>query len=566
MAKQRGALSRAEANAVLRRLVEAGALRPETRLARLLDYLLTAEWQGRGDRLKAYSVAVDVLERGEDFDPTTDAIVRVEIGRLRKLLAEFYAGPGKSDPLIVDIPKGRMRPRITRPEAAAGVETPAKDAPETAPARANVRLRLAAVLVGLFVVVLGGFLAIANILGTPELGEEQDVPIVEVGPFSAEIVDSNLAVLVPGLRGELVRMLSRFHTLRVRDNPDGATLLPEDMRKADFRVTARGRSDATGLMLDFTVTDVASNTIAWSGTEIFRGNASALERGSEQQLSKVILTIAAPNGLVAREALNRLEEEDNMRASSSPSAYACYLRFHAWDLTKDPGQRKSVRACLDELIAQDTQDGLIWSAYGFFTFFDWTERGGDLGAPDFVRAEAAARRAVALAPLASEPHEFLGGILDVSGRIDEADEYLRTALRLNSSKPEIKVRLGWHEMLKDNWEDGLALVQEGIDQSINVPGWFRLPLAFDAIRRGDWQLAGAEGERILAGGDRRGRVIVIAASRELGDTSKLEIQLDAFRNEGGRSLKEAYLQIERFFPNSDVTTPLSTALKGLAPA
>jgi TolB-like protein len=60
----------------------------------------------RGNAPKEYAIAVDVLGRDEDYDPTIDATVRVEAGRLRGRLREYYDTEGKDDPIFIDMPKG----------------------------------------------------------------------------------------------------------------------------------------------------------------------------------------------------------------------------------------------------------------------------------------------------------------------------------------------------------------------------------------------------------------------------------------------------------------------------
>ena len=56
---------------------------------------------------KEFEVAVEVLERGADYDPDVDAAVRVEASRLRYRLREYYDTEGRDDPIFIEIPKGR---------------------------------------------------------------------------------------------------------------------------------------------------------------------------------------------------------------------------------------------------------------------------------------------------------------------------------------------------------------------------------------------------------------------------------------------------------------------------
>ena len=55
---------------------------------------------------KEYAIAVDVFERGVDYDPAVDATVRVEAGRLRARLREYYETEGRFDPVGISMPKG----------------------------------------------------------------------------------------------------------------------------------------------------------------------------------------------------------------------------------------------------------------------------------------------------------------------------------------------------------------------------------------------------------------------------------------------------------------------------
>jgi tetratricopeptide (TPR) repeat protein len=126
------------------------------RMSRLLAYLVEAELAGDGGRLNQSRIAIDVFGRNETFDPSVDSIVRVEIGRLRNKLREYYAADSRDDAIIFDLPKGRYRPSITLGDVAPA-RLPPSDArgAETAMQRERSRgrrLRYVAVAVALSVV------------------------------------------------------------------------------------------------------------------------------------------------------------------------------------------------------------------------------------------------------------------------------------------------------------------------------------------------------------------------------------------------------------------------------
>jgi len=82
------------------------------RLAHLLTYLCEKLFAGQAGQIKEYSVGVEVFLRGPSFDQDSDSIVRVEANRLRKRLAEYYAGEGASHRLHIVIPLGQYVPQF----------------------------------------------------------------------------------------------------------------------------------------------------------------------------------------------------------------------------------------------------------------------------------------------------------------------------------------------------------------------------------------------------------------------------------------------------------------------
>jgi hypothetical protein len=73
---------------------------------KLLRYLVEYTLDGKAERLKGYSIAVDALGRTADFDPNQDAIVRVEASRLRAKLCTYYQNFGEKDEVQFHLLKG----------------------------------------------------------------------------------------------------------------------------------------------------------------------------------------------------------------------------------------------------------------------------------------------------------------------------------------------------------------------------------------------------------------------------------------------------------------------------
>ncbi len=94
----------------LRTVLESRPFRQAPTLAHLLRYLCEKLFAGESSQIKEYSIGVELFRRGAEFDQDTDSIVRVEVNRLRKRLADYYAGEGASHNLQIVIPVGQYVP------------------------------------------------------------------------------------------------------------------------------------------------------------------------------------------------------------------------------------------------------------------------------------------------------------------------------------------------------------------------------------------------------------------------------------------------------------------------
>jgi len=78
-------------------------------LRRLLRYLAEKTISGEADELKEYTVAIDGLGKPASYDPRHTSAVRIQAGRLRQKLIDYYRSEGADDPVIVSLPKGHFR-------------------------------------------------------------------------------------------------------------------------------------------------------------------------------------------------------------------------------------------------------------------------------------------------------------------------------------------------------------------------------------------------------------------------------------------------------------------------
>ncbi|HXP84303.1 MAG TPA: hypothetical protein VN841_06265 [Bryobacteraceae bacterium] len=91
------------------RILQSDTFRSSEALRRLLRFLAERLQSGEADQLKEYSVGIDALGKPASYDPRHDSTVRIQMGRLRQKLADYYRTEGKDDALIVELPKGRFK-------------------------------------------------------------------------------------------------------------------------------------------------------------------------------------------------------------------------------------------------------------------------------------------------------------------------------------------------------------------------------------------------------------------------------------------------------------------------
>ncbi|HXK02192.1 MAG TPA: tetratricopeptide repeat protein [Verrucomicrobiae bacterium] len=82
---------------------------------RFLTYVVDRALAGQENEVSQKTVAADIFGRDLlSFDPRSDSIVRTTAANLRETLLHYYAGPGRADPVVIELPKGTYVPRFSR--------------------------------------------------------------------------------------------------------------------------------------------------------------------------------------------------------------------------------------------------------------------------------------------------------------------------------------------------------------------------------------------------------------------------------------------------------------------
>jgi tetratricopeptide (TPR) repeat protein len=109
-------VSASEVEAELRKILASQRFLKAEGLRKFLGFIVERTLEGRGDELKESVVAMEAFNRRSSFDPRLDAFVRVQAGRLRAALAEYYQAEGSGDAVVLEVPKGSYTPTFSARE------------------------------------------------------------------------------------------------------------------------------------------------------------------------------------------------------------------------------------------------------------------------------------------------------------------------------------------------------------------------------------------------------------------------------------------------------------------
>ena len=220
-------LSPEDVRSALERLLSSEQFTSSPRASRFLRFIVETALAGRQNTLKEYVLGVEVFDRGTDFDPTTDTIVRVEATKLRRRLDKYYGGRGAADAVVISVPKGGYAPQFRRGSHAISAQT----------------------------------------------RPVQDVVSIAVLPFVNLSSDGSDAFWADGLTDELTSVLSRASGLRVISRTSSGAFRDRkmDVRRigdalgAAMLMEGSVRRQSDRVRVSAQLTEVATGVHLWSG-------------------------------------------------------------------------------------------------------------------------------------------------------------------------------------------------------------------------------------------------------------------------------------------------------------
>jgi hypothetical protein len=514
-----GQPSNNEVRGALERVVTSPVFRSSPQLAAFLKFIVESALAGRPEDIKGYTIAIKALGRSEDFNPKTDAIVRVEAGRLRRALATYYGDAGAHDPIGIEIPARGYVPTFHRREVAKLPRQPL-DLPASARALASKIAVAGRPYVGAIALLLLGATAFwavetwylgnrpvsngsfvtASVLEPDSLARWRGRPVgpvIQMSPTIATGLPTPPTISASSLYDRLRDTFARFDDVTVvTDAPEAvASQQTQPANPPDYRFASEIEysPDAT-ITITFRVVDASDGTIAWSRSY------DHLQIGNDPRATKypivreVAATLFQPFGVIKARDRGKLAN-----ARIADPRYRCVLQALDYWRTFDFTMHADARGCLERAVAADpTFAGgyaLLARVYLREYQFGAGEQPGDPALLD--TALDLVKRAIELKPHSARNYAMLLDVQMTRGATDEALAAGETALRLNPDDPTVAVTYASQLISLGDVDKGLALLDK-LPSDAAAPRQTRLEFALflAAYLKNDMANAAVHAERM----------------------------------------------------------------------
>lgn len=555
-----------EVRAQLERILASRCFEQAHRASRFLRFAVEQTLAGHGERLKGYTIAVEAFDRAPDFDAQSDPLVRVEAGRLRRRLIEYYATEGQHDAVRIDLPRGgyavvwSYAPRGERTAGAEGAPTSAAPAAAAA-AAVDVRgrrrwrrirtLLVAGVILMAFAIIVLQQREVSRLARAyPTFAEAlaQGRPPVVVLPFEDLTGDARSRSLAQTLTEEVLVQLDQHDLFAIAAEPRGDGVDPAAAAAAAGRsgagyvLSGSVRYTPEAIRITARLVLAAAGTQLWSAAydEPLRIEAAPAE---QERIARAIAAVAAPYGPVFEAELARVTAAPRERLGTTD----CMLEYYAYRRDFAADLHAEAVACFERVTQAEPRLADAWAglalvlidtyAYGF-------EAAGSSETAALDRAREAARRAMDI-----DGENLFGSLALARVQFFSRTEFRRTAeqaLALRPNNAEVLSLVGTMFALTGDLARGRELIDRAIALSPKPPGNYFAGKALAHISAREYDEALAAALRIDAPNWLMGHSIVASAAALAGRPDIAARQNERLRELGSASGQDTSATVQRW--------------------
>jgi len=439
-------------------------------LSRLLVYLVGESIAGRGDRLKSYTVAVDGLGRGEDYDPQVDTYSRVLVGRLRKALDTYYREAGADRAQRLTIGQGSYEVRIApHYEPGTGAVDPPRAPHETA-ARQPLRRQWWWFLLVTAAALVIGYFVWQDREETAKRWQGTNSPLIMITVESARAdgpTDAERAIA--DKLGEVIRTYESFRVAH-RMGPD-----------VSYVLNLRFHRGQNASAIDVDVANISRNRKIFSQEIAVSGSADLTDQDSWQIHRLVYSLIGNSGSMTAFESRNSF---------SADTPFDCWLRFNRLVVTDGLTNDPVFEWCSAQWYEYSPEHPLAAALYG------WSLTSRAIGSPISSRLRQDLRNATQILETARAKNPrskhlmlALARTYAVMGYADSLREVANDAAEAARENPDMGSTIGTLKVLQNDLS-GEVQIDDAIALNPNPPPRYFIGKFVSAMMRDDVAAAG----------------------------------------------------------------------------
>ncbi len=484
----------------LNRILDSPGFKGSPNQREFLSFVVNETLAGRASQIKGYTIAVTVYGRKDEFDPQADPVVRLEAGRLRRALDNYYLEAGKNDPVRIEIPKGGYVPAFQT----GVIRSPRSKSP----------------------------------IAEPDVNGLSTGPSIAVMPLLNLTGDAGQDYFIDGMTEELTAELARYQEFHVIASQStqrykGKTVDPKEIGGelgVRFLLVGSIRKSSKNVKVTTQLLDASTTEQIWGESYKRNLKAADLIELQEEISRRITGAIADQYGSITR----RLSMEAGKTAPAHLQAYDAVLRFYHYETILTPEAFKTALSALERAVELDPDYGLAWAMLGHLHADNYALEFCEIEAP-LEKALMFAQKGATLAPKNQFAQDALSLVHFHRGDKESFLKHVEETISLNPNSPYVVGVAGWHMALYGEWERGLDLLRKGMKLNPYHPSWFHLVPYMDYYRRGEYENAFVEAVKFNFPELYLDPMMRAAALGQMGKTS-----------EAGKALREL-LELEPVF-------------------
>ncbi len=437
-----------EIRAQLVQILENAEFKRSPKIARFLEYVVEETLDGKQQYLKGHTIAIEVFDKDQSFDPQIDPLVRVNAVRLRRMLHQYYSTDGLNDDVMIDIIKGSYVPQIYYTKNSDKITD-----------------------------------------DQPILSKNSSFPCIAVLNFKNLSGNFSYGYFVDGITQEILSQLCKFKELivvassSINLNEDQyiSTKRLREVIDVCYVLSGSVRIEDDNVCINVELDDTTTHTIVWVNEYKKKLSVSNMISIQDEIATHVAISIAQPYGIIIRKELAKLHRT----STNDLTAYQLFLHFYQWCLTLSTKDHLKARDALERAVKIDPTFSDAWAALAIIYNTEYQLSCNLVKRDQDVRdlAFETARKSIKSDPENARAHYALifANMVKFGTRacLDEAEK----AYQLHPHNPLLIAIYGTRLALCGEWEYGLELVEHAIVLNPSHPDFYHLPFVINYYRR-----------------------------------------------------------------------------------